>query len=30
LVPLRFMAATGIIVDALCTAWLVCCVVMWA
>lgn len=30
MVPLRFMAVTGFIVDALCTVWLVCCVVMWA
>lgn len=30
LIPLRFMALTGIIVDILCTIWLVACVVMWA
>lgn len=30
LVPLRFMFVTGIVVDLLCTVWLVCCVVMWA
>lgn len=29
LVPLRFMAATGIVVDILATIWLVCCVTMW-
>ena len=28
-VPLRFMAATGIVVDILATIWLVCCIAMW-
>lgn len=30
LIPLRFMALTGIFVDILCTIWVVACVVMWA
>lgn len=29
MVPLRFMAGTGIVVDILATIWLVCCVTMW-
>ncbi len=28
-VPLRFMAATGIVIDILATLWLVCCMTMW-